>query len=67
MEEEKLRLKKLIQHWTEHNDEHTARYAEAAEQASKLGLPRTGEALRDAAEAGRNVSKALRKSMTSVT
>ena len=67
MEEEKLRLKKRIQHWSEHNDEHSARYTEAAEQASKLGLPRTAEALRDAAEAGRNVSKALRKSITSIT
>ena len=38
MEEEKLRLKKLIEHWAEHNDEHSTRFKESAKKASEMVL-----------------------------
>jgi len=63
MEEEKLRLKKLIEHWAEHNDEHSTRFKESAEKASEMGLPGVAEKLKGAAEAGRKVSEHLRSAI----
>ena len=56
-----MKLKKYIEHWAEHNDEHTARFRESAEEAAELGLHKTAEALRAAAEAGKAVSVQLKK------
>ena len=61
MEGEKVRLKKLVEHWADHNDEHTARIEESARKAAEMGLKAAAEALRDAAEVGRNVSIHLRR------
>jgi hypothetical protein len=57
---EDLRLRKLIEHWAEHNDEHRARFLEAAEEASARGLKSVAESLRAAAEGAGQVSKQLR-------
>ncbi len=38
MGEEKEKLVKRIDHWTEHDDEHEARFEEAAEEARSMGL-----------------------------
>ena len=66
MVEERLRLEKLIEHWAEHNDEHTARFKEPAGKASDMGLPGVAEELKGAAEAGRKVSEHLRSAMEKV-
>jgi len=63
MVEERHRLEKLIEHWAEHNDEHTARFKESAGKASDIGLPGVAEELKGAAEAGRKVSEHLRSAM----
>jgi hypothetical protein len=57
---EDLRLRKLIEHWAEHNDEHRARFLKAAEEASARGLKSVAESLRAAAEGAGQVSKQLR-------
>ena len=63
MEEEKLRLKKLIEHWAEHNDEHSTRFKKSAKKASEMGLPGVAEELKGAAETGRMVSEYLRSAI----
>ncbi len=60
MEEEKLRLKKLIEHWAEHNDEHIERFKESAKRLSEMGIPNAADELNAAAEASERVSKHLR-------
>ena len=66
MDEDRLRLKKKIQHWVEHNDEHTARFQESAKIAEELGLPEAARALKAAAAAGRGVSDELRKAENNI-
>jgi hypothetical protein len=66
MNEEKLRLKKLIEHWIEHNDEHTARFEEKAKEANELGLSDVAEDLKAAAQSGIKVSEYLSKAHDSL-
>ena len=66
MGEESLRLRKLLEHWIEHNDDHVARFWEAAEEAGKFGLKETSSSIRLAAEKGNEVSKHLRKAINSM-
>ncbi len=60
---EELRLRKLIEHWAEHNDEHRARFEEAAEEDSGMGLDSVAENLREAAEKAAGVSLHLRRAL----
>ncbi len=60
---EEQRLRKLIEHWTEHNDEHRTRFEEAAEEASGMGLDAVAENLREAAEKAVVVSVLLRRAL----
>ncbi len=60
MDEEKLRLKKLIEHWAEHNDEHLERFKESAKSLSEMGIPNAADELNAAAEASGKVSEHLR-------
>jgi hypothetical protein len=60
---EETRLRKLIEHWAEHNDEHRARFEEAAEEASGRGLEAVAENLREAAEKAAGVSELLRRAL----
>ena len=60
---EVLRLRKLIEHWAEHNDEHRARFLEAAEEASARDLNSVAESLRAAADGAGQVSKHLRSAL----
>jgi hypothetical protein len=62
MNEEKEKLMKRIEHWAEHNDEHTGRYDESAEEARRMGLGIDID-LAKAAEAGRQVSLHLRAAL----
>jgi len=61
MNEEKQKLKKRIEHWAQHNDEHSLRFEEAANNAEAMGLGVVAQALRAAAASGKTVSKELRK------
>jgi hypothetical protein len=60
---EELRLRKLIEHWAEHNDEHRARFEEAAEEASGRGFDAVAENMREAAEKAAGVSVLLRRAL----
>ncbi len=66
MEEGSLRIRKLLEHWMEHNDEHIARFLEVSGEAEKLGLKETSNSLRLAAETSGEVSKHLRKALNSM-
>lgn len=63
MGEEKLRLMKLIEHWSEHNDEHRARFEESAAKAAEMGLGAASRELKAAAETAAEVSKHLRRAL----
>jgi len=65
MSEEKLRLRKLIEHWAEHNDEHRARLEESAEKAAEMGLGSVAAELTEAAEKATEVSEHLRRALES--
>ena len=63
MNEEKLRLMKLVEHWVEHNDDHGNRFSEEATKAEKLGLKEVADEMQKAAEASVKVSGNLLKAM----
>ena len=64
MNEEKLRLMKLVEHWVEHNDDHGDRFSEEAIKAEKMGLKEVAVEMRKAAEASKKVSENLLKAIT---
>jgi hypothetical protein len=57
------RLKKLIQHWAEHNDEHRTRFEESAKEALEMGLNIASENLKIAAKRATEVSRYLREAL----
>lgn len=57
------RLKKLIEHWAEHNEEHMARFEESAEEAAGMGLEAMADGLRAAAKKAAEVSGHLREAL----
>ena len=63
MSEEKEKLVKRIEHWAEHNDEHTTRYVESAKEAKTIGSDGASLELAKAAEYGRQVSTHLRAAL----
>mgnify|MGYP000209181194 CR=1 FL=1 len=63
MDEDKLRLIKLVEHWIEHNDEHGNRFKEEAEKAEKIDLTKAANEMKKAAEASDEVSKRLAKAL----
>jgi hypothetical protein len=63
MSDENLRLRKLIEHWAEHNDEHRIRFQEASAEASEKGLNIVAESLEAAAQKAADVSELLRKAL----
>jgi hypothetical protein len=66
MDDRKLRLKKLVEHWAEHNEEHNTRFAESAMEALEMGLPPVADELKAAAEAGEKVSEHLRSAIEKI-
>ncbi len=66
MSEEKEKLIKRIEHWAEHNDEHTNRYEESAKEAKNIDLPESAQHLLKAAETGRQVSIHLRNALKKI-
>ena len=63
MGDERLRLRKLIEHWAEHNDEHRARFEASAREAEKMGMVKVAENLMLAAKEATNVSSYLREAI----
>ncbi|MBC8223299.1 hypothetical protein H8E65_01830 [Candidatus Bathyarchaeota archaeon] len=63
MSDKRLRLRKLIEYWAEHNDEHSARFEESAREATEMELVEVANNFRAAAEKGAQVSKHLRKAI----
>ena len=61
--EEKLRLRKLIEHWAHHNDEHAERFLESVETAERLQIQGVAREMRLAAERSGEVSKHLRNAL----
>jgi hypothetical protein len=66
MGDRRIRLRKLIEHWAEHNDEHSARIRESAVEASEIGLEEVAINLKAAAEKGARVSEHLRKALKNI-
>lgn len=66
MSDEREKLIKRIEHWAEHNDEHTNRYEESAKEAKNIDLPESAQHLLKAAEAGRRVSIHLRNALKKI-
>ena len=63
MDEDQLRLIKLVEHWIEHNDEHGKRFSEEAENAEKMNLKDAATQMRKAAEASKEVSDSLSRAL----
>ena len=63
MNENVMRLIKLIEHWTEHNDEHGKRFSEEADKAEEMGLIDVSKEMRKASKASVNVSEKLLKAL----
>jgi len=61
MNEDRLRLIKLVEHWVEHNDEHGNRFSEEADKAERIGLNDVADEMRKAVEASGFVSRSLLK------
>ena len=66
MDKEILKMRRRIEHWAEHNDEHSARFLQAAEEAENMGLIVVAEALRQAADKGSEVSDLLRTAIQEI-
>ena len=60
---ERLRLRKLIEHWAEHNEEHKKRFNESASEAAKIGLEEVSHSIFKAAELAEEVSEHLRSAL----
>lgn len=63
MNEDRLRLIKLVEHWIEHNDEHGNRFKEEAKSAEKMDLKMVADEIMRAAEASKKVSESLSKAL----
>ena len=59
--EEMAKLKHLLEHWIEHNDEHEKTYADWADKALKAGNKELSEALREIAFQTRGMEKLFLK------
>jgi hypothetical protein len=66
LDEKRVRLMKLIEHWAEHNDEHGKRYKESAEEAKEMGLVNASMELQDAHLKSLKVSTHLRNALSQV-
>lgn len=63
MEEDKLRLKKLLEHWIEHSREHEQRFREWAEKAETMGLKSVSPHLSQAVKRMEEVAKSLQTAL----
>ena len=63
MNEDRLRLIKLVEHWIEHNDEHGKRFKEEAKNAEEMKLRMAADEMMGAAEASMKVSEKLSRAL----
>lgn len=66
MDEKRVRLMKLIEHWAEHNDEHGERYKDSAEEAKEMELVDASKELHEAYLKSKEVSMNLRNALSHV-
>ena len=57
------KLRALLPHWMEHNDEHAAEYERWAETAASAGKPKAAEKIRSAAEQMAQAGLALQQAL----
>ena len=63
MEEDRLRLKKLLEHWIEHSREHERRFREWTEKADAMGLKSVSQHLSQAVKEMEEVAKSLQRAL----
>jgi hypothetical protein len=61
MRDDALRLRKLIEHWIEHNEGHGVRFEEAVKEALDNGLDMVAERLMNVLEKAAVVSELLKR------
>jgi hypothetical protein len=64
LDEGKLRLMKLLEHWVKHNDEHGSRYKESAKEAEAMSLINVSMELQKAYLKTMEVSTNLRNALS---
>ena len=67
MSEEIFRIKKLLEHWIEHNEEHLARFREVAADVEKMGIAEAARDIKTAAEKGDEVTIYLKRALKSIS
>jgi len=60
------KLRHLIEHWLEHNEEHAKVYEEWAQRAESFGKPQTARLLKDIASGTRAIDKLLKEAKKSL-
>lgn len=63
MSEERVRWRKLIEHWIEHNEEHKSRIEKASIEIEQLGFVEASKILKEAIKHTEKVSKSLKKTL----
>ncbi len=61
--DEKAKLKHLLGHWAEHNDDHAGNYMEWAAKAEGWGNEQVAEVLKEIAELEKQTAERFRKAM----
>ena len=67
MEEDKLRLKKLLEHWIDHSREHEQRFKEWAEKTEAMGLKPVSQHLSQAVNGTEEVAKSLQRALNELS
>jgi len=60
------KLKHLLEHWIEHNQEHVKTYSEWAGKALKAGKSETADALREIADETRRMERMFLKARKAI-
>ncbi|MGQ9679350.1 MAG: hypothetical protein ACUVV4_01070 [Candidatus Bathyarchaeia archaeon] len=66
MSEERIRWRKLIEHWIEHNEEHRSRIEKASLEIEQLGFVEVSKILKEAARYTEEVSRSLKKALEKI-
>ena len=66
MNEDVYRLRKLLEYWIEHNEDHSKRFSDAANDAKKKGLVMVANYIQNAALNMNEVTKSLREALESL-
>ena len=66
MEEDKRRLRHLLEHWVEHNKAHGESFREWAEKAEEMGLSSVSAQLSEAVKGMEEVVKSLQRALEEI-